>query len=453
MALGPLLIVDDDPGVAGVLSDLAEDQGWPAETVGNGAAAAARLEAGLPGLLLLDLGLPDGHGADFLAAWRKRWPQLAVVIISGSRDLEVAVQCMRSGAFDYVSKPFVLQDLLGTLRSAWHRAALEEETRSLRAALEHGRGLQRLLGNSSGMRQLRDRLQQVAAFDVGVLLSGESGTGKEAAAEALHALSARSQGPFVSVDCGALPANLLEAELFGYEKGAFTGASARKQGRVELAQGGVLFLDEIGNLPPALQPKLLRFLQERKFQRLGGSEPKSVDLRVLAATNIDLRAQVAEGRFRQDLYYRLVEIEVVLPPLRSREGDILELARAFALQYSERFGLKTPVFSAEAQQAMQGYPWPGNVRELLNTVRKACLLSGGNIEVEHLALGSRPPRVEAWTGQVLAEVLDREKARVELVMLQRALASSASMSAAAKALGVDIKTLHVKMKRHALGVL
>jgi DNA-binding NtrC family response regulator len=453
MALGPLLIVDDDPGVAGLLGDLAQDQGWQAESVDTGAAALARLEKGLPGLLLLDLGLPDGHGADFLAAWRKRWPQLAVVVISGSRDLDIAVQCMRSGAFDYVSKPFVLQDLLGTLRSAWHRAALEDETRSLRSALEHGRGLQRLLGSSSGMRQLRERLEQVAGFDVGVLLSGESGTGKEAAAEALHALSQRAQGPFISVDCGALPANLLEAELFGYEKGAFTGASARKQGRVELAEGGILFLDEIGNLPPALQPKLLRFLQERKFQRLGGSEARNVDLRVLAATNIDLRAQVAEGRFRQDLYYRLVEIEVALPPLRSRESDVVELARAFALQYSERFGLKVPSFSLEAQQAMQTYAWPGNVRELLNTVRKACLLAGKSIDVEHLALGSRPPQLEAWSGQSLAEVLDREKARVELVMLQRALGSSGSMSAAAKALGVDIKTLHVKMKRHQLEAL
>jgi DNA-binding NtrC family response regulator len=450
MALGPMLIVDDDPGVANLLSEVAEEQGWKAESVGSGKDALARLEAGLPGLLLLDLGLPDGHGAEFLETWRKRWPDLAVVVISGSRDLDVAVQCMRSGAFDYVSKPFVIQDLIGTLRSAWHRAALEEETRTLRTALEHGRGLQRLLGTSTGMRQLRERLEKVAGFEVGVLLSGESGTGKEAAAEALHALSPRDLGPFVSVDCGALPANLLEAELFGYEKGAFTGASARKLGRVELAHEGVLFLDEIGNLPPALQPKLLRFLQERKFQRLGGSETKHVDLRVLAATNVDLRAQVAEGRFRQDLYYRLVEIEVVLPPLRSREGDILELARAFALQFSERFGRKVPVISGEAQQAMQNYPWPGNVRELLNTVRKACLLAGPSIEVEHLSLGSLFTPIAAWSGKSLAEVLDREKARVEQLMLQRALAANNSMSAAAKALGIDIKTLHVKIKRHGM---
>jgi DNA-binding NtrC family response regulator len=446
-----LLIVDDDPGVAGLLLDLAQDQGWQAEAVGTGAAGLARLEAGLPGLLLLDLGLPDANGADLLRAWRLRWPSLAVVVITGRQDLDAAVECMQAGAFDYVTKPFVLQELTGILVAAWRRAALEAETQRLRQALEHGRGLDKLLGASASMRALRDRLAQVAAFDIGVLLSGESGTGKEAAAEALHELSARRAAPFVSIDCGALPANLLEAELFGHEKGAFTGATSRKRGRVEAAQGGVLFLDEVGNLPAAVQPKLLRFLQTRSFQRLGGHESQAVDVRVVTATNIDLRAQVAQGRFRQDLYYRLVEMEVQMPPLRDRDGDILELARAFALRFSDQFGRREQGFSAEALQAMATYAWPGNVRELLNAVRGACLLADAVIEPEHLALGRVPSPVQSWKGLRLAEVLEREKAKVELLMVQRALSSSGqSLGAAARTLGIDIKTLHVIMQRHGL---
>jgi DNA-binding NtrC family response regulator len=446
-----LLIVDDDPGVAQLLLDLAQDQGWAASAVGSGAEGLARLEAGRPSLLLLDLGLPDGSGADFLRAWRARWPQLAVVVITGRQDLDAAVECMQAGAYDYVTKPFALQELSGILRAAWRRASLETETRRLQDALEHGRGLQKLLGSSPSMEALRQRLSQVAAFDIGVLLSGESGTGKEAAAEALHDLSARRQSPFVSIDCGALPANLLEAELFGHEKGAYTGATARKRGRVEAAQGGVLFLDEVGNLPAAVQPKLLRFLQTRSFQRLGGHEALAVDVRVVTATNVNLREQVAQGRFRQDLYYRLVEMEVALPPLREREGDVLELARAFVLRFSSHFGRRPPELSPAACQALAAYAWPGNVRELLNAVRGACLLAGAMIEPGHLALGRQSTPVQSWKGQRLADVLAREKSRVELLMVQRALASNGdALGATARALGIDIKTLHVILQRHGL---
>jgi two-component system NtrC family response regulator len=448
---GSLLIVDDDPGVAQLLLEMAADQGWAAAAAGCGAEALASLERGLPSLLLLDLGLPDGNGADFLRAWRARWPGLAVVVITGRQDLDAAVECMQAGAYDYVTKPFALQELNGILRAAWRRSALETETQRLQAALEHGRGLDKLLGSSAAMQGLRQRLGQVAAFDIGVLLSGESGTGKEAAAEALHDLSSRRQAPFVSIDCGALPANLLEAELFGHEKGAYTGASSRKRGRVESAQGGVLFLDEVGNLPAAVQPKLLRFLQTRTFQRLGGHEALAVDVRVVTATNVGLREQVAQGRFRQDLYYRLVEMEVALPPLRDREGDILELARAFTLRFSSQFGRRPPELSPAACQAMGAYAWPGNVRELLNAVRGACLLAGALIEPEHLALGRQAGPIQSWKGQRLAEVLEREKSRVQLLMVQRALASNAqALGASARALGIDIKTLHVIMQRHGL---
>ena len=443
-----VLIVDDDPGVSGLLAEIAGDQAWPAVVAGSGAEAEAILSRGLPRLVLLDLGLPDGTGVAFLKAWRARWPELACVVITGSRDMDAAVECLAAGAHDYVTKPFVIQELVGILSAALQRSELEAEARRLRALLENGSGLQRLLGGSKSMVALRQKLAQVAAFDVGVLLSGESGTGKEAAAEAIHALSARKEQPFVSVDCGALPGTLLESELFGHERGAFTGAAFRKRGRVESADGGVLFLDEIGNLPLALQPKLLRFLQQRNFQRLGGRETLSVDVRVIAATNEDLPARVAEGRFRQDLYYRLAELVVALPPLREREGDLLELARAFALQFSSQFGRKPLTFSDEAQAALLREAWPGNVRQLLNAVRGACLLASREIQASHLALNALPGPLQSWKGQKLADVLAREKTRVEDIMLTRVLGDGRRpMNAVAKDLGVDIKTLHALIDR------
>jgi DNA-binding NtrC family response regulator len=451
---GRILVVDDDPGIVQLLAEFLDDQGFAVSSAGTAAGALRAVEESPPDILLLDLGLPDAHGSELLPQLRKRWPGMPVMVVTGQNDMEMAVQCMRMGAYDYVSKPFDLQEMLGGLRATLKRSALEKEASGLRLALEGSRGLNRMLGDSAAMGQLKQQLRQVAGHDISVLLVGESGTGKEAAAEALHDLSPRQKRPFVALDCGALPEHLLESELFGHEKGAFTGAVARKKGRIEAAEGGTLFLDEAANLPLGLQAKLLRFLQSRQLQRLGASTALPSDVRVLAATNADLLQAVAQGRFRQDLYYRLNEVQVRLPPLRERRGDVAELARAFSLRESVRFGRPAPEFSGAALLAMEAYPWPGNVRELQNVVRAACLTAAAVVQAEHLPWireAAPAPLPAIPTGGRLADALQREWGRVEKTLAEQALKKHGGHRGAMAAdLGVDAKTLQALLRKHAL---
>jgi DNA-binding NtrC family response regulator len=334
-------------------------------------------------LVLLDLGLPDSNGFDILEKVRRDCPFLPVIVLTATRDIEVVVRCMRAGAFDYLSKPFAP----GALLSAVGRARQWGATgcgagRQRWIAMAEGNGI---VGESLAIRQVLHVIQKCASTDIGVLILGESGTGKELIARAIHRSSARREGPFVAINAAAIPETLLESELFGYEKGAFTGAVARRAGKVEEAHGGTLFLDEVAELPLAIQAKLLRVIQEREYQRLGSNLVRRSDFRLLAATHQDLGQAVRAGRFREDLYFRLAVFDLVVPPLRERGEDILLLAQRFIRDFRHKFGSSASGISSHAAELLTDYDWPGNIRELQNAIQRALVLcDGDSILPEHL---------------------------------------------------------------------
>jgi len=375
---------------------------------------------------------------------------------------------MKLGAYDFMAKPFDITELKVTVANALRTRKLEDEVDRLRGLVEK-RGLEGLRGESPAMRSVVDLIRRVAGHDITVLITGESGTGKEVVAEAIHAESQRSDKPFVSIDCTALPEHLVESELFGFEKGAFTGAAERKLGRFELANGGTLFLDEVGNLPLPVQMKLLRVLQERRLTRLGGKASVPIDVRVVVATNADLRKLIAQGAFREDLFYRLNEFIIHLPRLRDREGDVDLLARHFLSRYNSQFGRQVPGFSPEARQAMLRHPWTGNVRELQNVVKRAVILAAeGPILVDHLPaelkgmpLEAPPPSPESLAADAagsaegeapsMKEVTARAVERLEKEMITRALQSCRfNKVKAAKLLKIDYKTLYNKLREYEI---
>jgi DNA-binding NtrC family response regulator len=419
----------------------------------DGASAQSALRRGRFDLVLLDLGLPDLPGEELLAKLRASKPWVPVIMTTGKLDAEAALECLRLGARDYLTKPFSLPQLSGAVQRELRQSALSRRLRSLQER-EPLRGLERLVGKSEGLQQARALLQKAAPLDIGVLLGGETGTGKDLAAQALHEAGPRAKGPFLALDCGALPAQLLESELFGHERGAFTGAETAKKGRMELAAGGTLFLDEVGELSPASQAKLLRVLQERKLRRLGGSVDISVDVRVIAATHVDLADARREARFREDLYHRLAEFSVRLPPLRERGDDIILLAERLLQDAALAFEKPVQGLDEGAQRALKAYPWPGNVRELLHALRRGLIRCGDWLTAEDLpdrvtgrgGNSAAPAPVGPLAAQVQAAMDIAEKA-----MLTRALeASRWQRGETARRLGVDAKTLGTRMKRHGL---
>jgi len=372
-----VLIVDDDRRLVDLIELHLGEAGIPILRAETGAAALRRLEEDPPAAVVLDLGLPDVTGHELLEKVRAAYPDLPVVMLTAQGAVEEVVACMRLGAVDYVQKPFDATRLVTSVRNARTQGTLRAKVESLTRELRRGEGFATMIGRSPALRKAIDLLQRAARKDVTVLLDGESGTGKEVAARAIHAESDRRAGPFVAVNCGAIPEALIESELFGHEKGSFTGAAATRVGRFEQAQGGTIFLDEIGELRTDLQVRLLRVLQERSVQRLGGTAARPIDVRVIAATHKDLRAEVARHAFREDLYYRLAVFPVRLPPLRDREGDLLLLADAFSERFAARHSLRLRGFTPDARRALQAYPWPGNVRELENAVERATILEDG----------------------------------------------------------------------------
>jgi DNA-binding NtrC family response regulator len=392
---GRILIVEDEAAIRLALSGLLRREGYEVEQAGSGEEAFTVLRRDFFDLVLTDLAL--GPGADGMAVLRESralHPETPVVMITAHGSEKIAVDAMKCGAEDYVPKPFDNEEIRLVVRRALDRTRLERENRLLRERVERDFRFENLIGSGPAMRQVFETIRKVAETDLTVLVRGESGTGKELVAQALHQRSPRRSRPFVAVNCAAISRELVESELFGHERGAFTGADARRTGRFEAADGGTIFLDEIGDMAPETQAKVLRVLQERCFERVGGTRPVPVDVRVVAATHRDLEAEVERERFREDLYYRLKVVEIEIPPLRERLEDIPALVGRFLEQLAERLGREPKPIRPDALAVLARHCWPGNVRELLNAVEQAAVLAGGDaIEASDLRL----PRTKVGT--------------------------------------------------------
>jgi DNA-binding NtrC family response regulator len=392
-----ILIVDDQESIRHFVEKAMRDEGYDVTSVGEGRLALERVAEEMPDLVLLDLRLPDTHGLDVLKKVKEDDPELQVIIMTAFGDVESAVRAMKLGAHDYINKPINLEQLFITVEKAMERRKLWRELKHLRQQNLDRFSKDFVRGGSHAMKEVYVTVEQVARSDsTSVLIQGESGTGKEHIANMIHDLSARREKPFLEINCAAIPRELLESELFGHEKGAFTDARAQKQGLLEMANGGTLFLDEVGEMSLQIQVKLLRVLERMTFKRVGGTKDISVSVRIISATNQDLQRLCEEGRFREDLYYRLKVVPVRVPALRERREDMLPLAKHFLYTFTKQFGKDFQGFSSEAEQILLGYSWPGNIRELKNLMERTVLLEDGRqVEAAMLKLGSGRPSREA----------------------------------------------------------
>jgi DNA-binding NtrC family response regulator len=375
---GRILIVDDEKAILIALRGLFGKEGYEVDTASSGEEAVRKIEGGRFHVVVTDLSMDGITGMQVLERARAIDPDLAVVMITAHGSEKAAVQAMKLGATDYLPKPFDNDELRVVVRKSMEGALLKRDHRRLLEQVQGAYGFERIVGASPVMRRIFETIDRIADTDVTVLVRGESGTGKELVANALHYRGPRRSKPLVKMNCAALSRELVESELFGHEKGAFTGAVARREGKFEAAHGGTLFLDEVGDMPLETQAKLLRAIQEKEFERVGGNQPIKVDVRLLAATNQDLEAAVKAGRFREDLYYRLRVVEIVIPPLAERREDIPLLIDRFAKNAAERFGRPVKLFTAEALRACVAHPWKGNVRELRSAIEQALLLAPGD---------------------------------------------------------------------------
>jgi two-component system NtrC family response regulator len=448
-----ILIVDDEKNYLLVLDALLSEAGYEVVTADGGARALSMLDEEEPDLMLTDMRMPRMTGLELIKASKERHPDLPVIVMTAFGTVENAVEAMKSGAVDYIMKPFENQALLLTVQKALKLSRLLTQNRLLREEVQKGQGFGQIVGDSRAMRQVYELVEKVAATKATVLITGESGTGKELIARAIHSRSPRAEEPFVAVNCMALSETLLESELFGHEKGAFTGAVGRRKGRFELADKGTLFLDEVGEIATSLQVKLLRVLQERTFERVGGNLPIGVDVRIVAATNRDLTQAVATGRFREDLFYRLNVVRLNLPPLRERKEDLPSLVAHFVRRYAAEVGRALPQVSQAAMQSIYDYAWPGNVRELENALERAVIMSGAEIRPADLPLEVRPEVAEPCAPELPRDMGITEAVEdLERRMIQRALAEAHGVAAhAAEALGLAKSNLAYKMKKYGLG--
>jgi len=373
-----VVIIEDDEGVRSALAKRLEQHGCTVRALGSAADGLKHLREKTPDLILLDYRLPDADGLELLEHIRRQWPNLPVIMMTGFASVQTAVQAMHLGAYDYISKPFELDHMMFVINKALEARRVRSEVQPAAGRVLEPFGFDRIIGNSPLMREAKNLLRQLAESDAGtILLQGESGTGKDLAAKVIHYNGHRAERPFMNITCTALPEALLESELFGHEKGAFTDARREKQGLFELADGGTIFLDEIGDMPASLQAKLLRFLDEKAFRHVGGTKDIHVDVCIIAATNRVLRALVEQGEFREDLFYRLNIFPVTLPSLRERKEDLPLLAEAFIHQYGRELHKAVAGIDKTAMAVMQAYHWPGNVRELRNLIERAMLMARG----------------------------------------------------------------------------
>ena len=443
-----ILIVDDEPGVRSSLSGVLRDEGYTVEAVPSGEACLDRLTRGAVDLILLDVWLPGMDGLATLARLRERQVDAQVVLISGHGNIESAVRAIKMGAFDFVEKPLSLEKTVLVIRNALHQRRLEQENRALRARVDR---TETMVGESHAMRQLREQVAMAAPTNGRVLIYGENGTGKELVARTIHNLSRRRNHAFVEVNCAAIPEELIESELFGHVRGAFTGAVADRRGKFEAADGGTIFLDEIGDMSLKTQAKVLRVLQEQTLEAVGSTTRIKVDARVLAATNKDLQAEIRAGQFREDLYFRLNVIPIFVPPLRDRQEDIPLLADHFMAEFAREYGRRVKSFDPAAGAVLQQYPWPGNVRELRNVIERLMIMVPGDriaaSDLVFLEPGGVPrPQAAAEAGGERL-TLHEARDRFERDLILRTLAEQqGNMSRTADALGVERSNLYRKMK-------
>lgn len=443
-----ILVVDDDTESRSAMVKILDNAGYKTLQSDNGQEALDRITKGDEGnidVLVTDMRLPVMDGVELLKRAKANDQEIEVILITGFGTVEVAVEAIKEGAYDFITKPIKKAQLLHAVEKAAERQYLQRENRELRSQLNPG-GTKKMVYTSSEMRNIAKMVEQVATSTATVLITGESGTGKEVIADAIHSASPRRGRPFVKVSCAALPETLLEAELFGYEKGAFTGAHARKEGRFELANGGTLFLDEIGEISLATQVKLLRVLQDGKFDRLGGTRTIDTDVRILAATNKDLQQEVADKRFREDLYYRLNVINIRMPALRTRKDDVQLLAMHFLKMYADKNQKTIDGFSEDAMLALTSYDWPGNVRELENAIERAVVFTTGR----QVPLSVLPQSVSAYaesghslTFKVGTPLRELEKRAIEITLQY----ARGDKNMAARLLGIATRTIYRHMER------
>jgi DNA-binding NtrC family response regulator len=454
-ASGSILIIDDEAAIRESLETLLSIEGYSVEAAGSAEEGLAMLSSSPRDLVLLDFALPDRNGLEVLDEIRQRDPGLPVIMITAYGTVENAVKAIQSGATNFIQKPWDNEKLLADVRASISRLRIEEENRQLKRALKQRYSFENIIGKSEPMLRIFDLVAQVAPSRSTVLIQGDSGTGKELIAKAIHANSPRKDGPFVPINTGSMPTELLESTLFGHVKGAFTSAIASKKGLFEVANKGTLFLDEIGTMSMDTQAKILRVLQDRKFMHLGGVQEVQVDVRIIAATNVDLKQLVKEGRFREDLYYRLNVISVNLPPLRNRMEDVPLLVNHFLSRFSEENGLPKRHFIAEAMRPLLNYAWPGNVRELENVIERAVVLSSGtNIGIDLLPdsiLGESavPVLTEESPNASLFDIMEECERRVIVSMLEK---SSWNQTEAAERFRIPLSTLNQKIKRLSIEV-
>ena len=449
MEMASLLIADDEKNIRSGLEIAFEDEGYTVVTAADGKEAWEKLQKNAIDLVITDLRMPEMDGYELLKRISAAYPTLPVIVLTGHGTIETAVETMRDGAVDFFTKPVDIDKLSLVVKKTISASSLAEQNRKLSEEIEKLRkqqGYGKIIGKSGKIAALMQTVSQVAPTRATVLITGESGTGKELVADAIQSLSTRSDKPFIKVHCASLSQSLLEDELFGHEKGAFTGAVAQKKGRFELADTGTLFLDEIGEIDAATQVKLLRVLQERQFERVGGEKTLTVDVRVICATNRDLRKEVELGNFREDLYYRLNVVHVEVPPLRERKEDIELLSASFLSTFNREDGRKIEGFTPAARKAMFSYSWPGNVRELRNTVEAAVVLSRSNV----IDIDDLPPQLRETSGESTISFslpITMEEAEKGLI-LETISFCKGNKTKAADLLGIGRKTLHRKLAQY-----
>ncbi len=441
-----LLVADDDPGLRESLTRTLARAGHRVVSASDGRAALERIQGGGIDLVLTDLKMPGLTGIELLRAAKAIAPDVDVILLTAFGTVEEAVSAMKDGAYDFLTKPFRGEQLLKLVDKALERRTLIDKNRDLQRQLDDLRARDTAIGLSPAFRRMMTLVDQVADSSATVLVQGESGTGKELVAREIHQRSARRGKPFVAVNCAALPETLLESELFGYEKGAFTGAAGRKEGRFELADAGTLFLDEVADLSTVTQPKILRVLQEGEFERLGGTRTLRVDVRIVTATNQDLGQMVREKRFREDLYYRLNVITITVPPLRERREDVRVLAQHFLRVYAAKNNRRLDGFTDEAARRLEGYHWPGNVRELENVIERGVVLAHGQL----MEVGDLPDEIAGATPVpegVLSIRIGTPLAEAEKRLLEETLRlTKGNQTFAAKLLGIDVRTVSRKLQ-------
>ncbi len=450
-----ILVVDDESIIRENLERILREENYDVDSVAGGRDALALLKKSYADVMLLDLNLPDMHGIEVLQEVKKLDPDIMVIIITGYASVDSAVQALKLGAYDYIKKPFKADVIKLIVRLSFEAQELKKKVGNLERRLPQLPSQLNMVAESDQMRQILKQVREVARHeDATVMITGESGTGKQVVAQSVHHLSPRKNKPFLEINCAALPDNLLESEVFGYEKGAFTDARQRKKGLFEAAEGGTVFLDEIGEMPMNLQAKLLGVLENRRFRRLGGHRDIAIDVRIIAATNIDPKKAIEEKRFREDLYYRLNVFPIHIPPLRERPDDVLALSEIFLLKFSRKFNKKFQEIDPKAGEYMKQYAWPGNVRELRNVLERICIMhNDGILKQSHL-----PPEIVSFQNndsflEIPENVFDIEALVDEVTsrLIRRAMKKTdGNIACAARMLGLPRGTLRYKLRKYGI---